>query len=311
MQLLKTWEAYHEDLSQTFFDVMIAASGYESRASYFYTKDFVKGDKKVVFSFAEYNENIVKQTNDMLFDSMSFERITCSGNESKPINEYLNKHLNPKGGRLKIIVDYTSMTRVWYASIISFLRSSMQENAAFDVYFVYSNSLYVPPQSQMNYNKYVNPIEGFYSVSVPAKPSAVVIGLGYVESRAFGLSEFFDVKPYLFIADASSSDEYYNDVVSKNYVLLKSTPEENVFLYPLNGMKYTETLLYRLCKDLESDYRIILAPCGPKPFTLLCLTTSLRFSEIDVWRISAGQADAPVDKKASGQLNVFALRFGA
>jgi hypothetical protein len=41
-------------------------------------------------------------------------------------------------------------------------------------------------------------IEGFSFFSVPNKPSALIIGLGYEKNKAFGLTEYFDAETFLF-----------------------------------------------------------------------------------------------------------------
>lgn len=65
-------------------------------------------------------------------------------------------------------------------------------------------------------------------------------------------------------------------------------------------------MLTLFCDDLLRNYRVILAPCGPKPFTLLSLITAIKLPDIDVWRISSGKAAPTIDKVADGE--VFFLR---
>ena len=103
--------------------------------------------------------------------------------------------------------------------------------------------------------------------------------------------------------------DYFNEVCENNKNLLSSIKSDNIFYYPLSNLKYAETLLSQLIKDLLDDFRIILAPSGPKPFTLISLLAAFRFENVDVWRISAGEEELPTNKEASGSFSFFHATF--
>ena len=59
------------------------------------------------------------------------------------------------------------------------------------------------------------------------------------------------------------------------------------------------TSLYYLLKD---DYSIIIAPLGPKPFTFISMLLSVKFPDIDIWRVGSGSdinkyKREPIDEK--------------
>jgi hypothetical protein len=68
--------------------------------------------------------------------------------------------------------------------------------------------------------------------------------------------------------------------------------------------------LSSLIEDLSRNYRVIIAPCGPKPFTLVSLCLALMFENIDVWRISSGKQSVPIDKEAEGDVVAYKISFG-
>lgn len=309
MELKKTSQISIDEIKDTNFDLFIVASGFESRARFFAENNQINAQKKICLSFLESSENVARKENDLKFKSLGFDFFTCSGNSNTEIVRILNDVISTSKEHLNVLVDYSSMTRVWYAAIINCLKNLERPGLIVSLWFVYSSSKYTEPPKSISYNKYVGPINGFYSITIPDRPSALIIGLGYVEARAFGLAEFFDVQPLLFIADNSSSKEFCEEVQKNNSTLLSTTTDDNIFYYPLNNMNFTENLLFRICKDLQEKYRLILAPCGPKPFTLLCLLTSLRFQAVDVWRISAGEMEETVDKQASGLILCYSATF--
>jgi len=310
MNVYKTRQSDLESVLDYKFDLFIACSGYETRARYLVE---VLGSKiiagrKYCIQFSNYKDRESRHMNDQTFSDFGFETGEYSGNESRFIFSILEELLQKvERNTLNILVDYSSMTRVWYASILQFFKYKVIEGLEVNIFFSYSSSKFVIPPKATIYNRYVGPIDGFYTITIPNKPTALIVGLGYIQSRAYGLAEFFDVDPYIFIADSSSNVEYFKEVMEKNDELIRVTKESNIFKYPLDNLLFTETLLYSLARDLRSDYRVVLAPCGPKPFTLLCLIIGQRLSGIDVWRISAGEDDVPVDKVASGYLNILQL----
>jgi len=159
-------------------------------------------------------------------------------------------------------------------------------------------------------NIHIGPIKDFTSLSVPDKPTALIIGLGYEKERAFGLSEYFDAETYIFAADDSKDFKYYEAVKHANQYLIQYAKLQNIFEYSLHHLARTESLLYSVCKSLKSDYRLVLAPTGPKPFTLICLLTAIRLKEIDVWRISAGKYSKPTKKEPDGTWSCYKVKFG-
>lgn len=303
---IKTEQVDIKDLETITFNLVLVASGYESRGNFLFNSNLhLKANSKISIGFENYLNEPIRKYNDSFFENLAFKSIISSGNNSEAIIVSIDEFLKTCDAiqEIRILIDYSCMTRVWYADILKHLLL-VNSHLKIQLYFSYSVSSYLDPPETSPINKFVDPIEGFYSISVPMNPTAVLIGLGYVSSRAFGLAEYFDVTPYLFINDSNFNAQFHDEVVAQNAELISSVPEENVFYYPLNNLVYTETLLHHLCLDLLNNYRIVLAPCGPKPFTLLSLITSLKLDNVDVWRISAGENEAPVDKKASGTILV-------
>lgn len=311
MNLDKTLQANLDNLENENYDIFITASGFESRARFIAESYKIKAARKICFGFIEYQDNDVRKQNDNLFNKLGFEYSLASGNDSKEIIRKVSVLIDSfnKKEIINILIDYSSMTRIWYAAVIKLLKFRFSSTQKINIFFCYSFSKFVPPPNDFTFNKYVGPIDGFYNITLPNKPSALIIGLGYVEARAYGLAEFFDVEPYLFIADASANESFFKTVVDVNKNLIASINEENIFTYPILNLKHTETLLFHIVKDLLDNYRLVLAPCGPKPFTLLCLLTALRFENVDVWRISAGEVDPPIDKNPNNEISLLRVTF--
>ena len=269
------------------FDLFIAASGYEQRAS-FISNNGINAEKKIVLAFEDNKEHSNRIINDAFFEKKGFKFI--------PIN-------------INILIDYSSMTRVIYGGILKYFRMLDKSDIKIKLYFSYSIAEYVaPPEIEPEtFNFY--PINSYCNLSLPTKATALIAGLGYEKKRVFGLREYFDAEAlYLFYTDKSP----YTDIVKiKNKEVITSVSENNLFPYILSDMLYTKMLLYDLCETLNEKFRIVIAPCGPKPFTLLCFITSLSISNVDIWRISAGDDDndAIMNRKPTGDTISIELVF--
>ncbi len=187
---------------------------------------------------------------------------------------------------LSVIVDYSSMSRLYYGS---FLRSCYEYkgNTKINLCFIYNIAKPIPPLCSQLFH--FEPMPGYSQLRLPQNPTALIIGLGYEEGRAYSLKDYFDAEEvYIFRTDQNSSAEYYDLVTHNNERLLRSLYNQgkrNIFEYSLENIAYTHKMLSDLCQELSDKYRIVIAPCGPKPFTLISLLVSLRLENVDVWRI--------------------------
>jgi hypothetical protein len=301
MKIIETGNIENNVLLKTIkADVVIAASGYESRSVNLVSQIDTASSLNFVVGFNNEINKFSRKKNDVFFKKKGFILYEDNGEKSKCIDEILNKIKEKRSqfSKTTILVDYSCMTRIWYARLIELLTNKIKISKDLTVIFSYSPSKFIDAPNNPAVNTNVEPIDGYNSLSLPSKPTAIILGLGYITIRAFGLNEFLDAEPFIFYNDMSYNSLFSKEVEKNNEDLLNKVKPENIFKYPLNDTKYTEILLSQLCKDLLPDYRIVLAPCGPKPFTLICLLISSQIEGIDVWRISAGEDTIASDKEA-------------
>ncbi len=133
---------------------------------------------------------------------------------------------------------------------------------------------------------------------------------GVVLSELFRCLEYFDAVPYLFYSDKSYNEEYHQEIKRVNKSLFEEINSNHIFDFPIHDLVYTNYILRNLCQTLLKDYRVIIAPCGPKPFSLLAMINSLSYEEsIEVWRISPGLKIKKVDRKPTGLISVIEVLF--
>lgn len=295
-------------LISTTYDLIIAACGFEERGI-FIPLMLKNGNhsKKIAFSFSDYKDNNIRLKNEKFYRESNYTVCESSGIESKYIvKELENFILDSIKDEIKILIDYTSMTRIWYGAILNFLKN-FETQKRLIIHFSYAIAKFHKPPLKELKTKYFTPIEGYCNLSVPSVPTALIIGLGYEKNKAYGLKEFFDAeKIFLFY----TKDSLFTTPVMKiNKELLILTKDNCKVPYNLQDLLMTKTLLFDICKLLIDNYRLIIAPCGPKPFTLLSFLISLEVGNIDVWRISGNEIGTHSDREAEGNIVILELYY--
>ena len=307
MKSIKTKEISIEEVDQ--IDLFICSSGYEERSTYLASKlmSRTRDSVKVSCSFSSDRNHKQRIQNDKVFTKLGFESFDGNGDDDyfmeRLLNSLIEKYFRERE-KITILIDYSSMTRLWYASLLRclyFHKFPIEIRSLFS----YSMAKYQPPSQVVTHNIHVNPIQGYSEFSIPDKPTALIIGMGYERERAFGLTEYFDAEPFLFYNDNYSETQFVRDVEELNKELINAIPPDKIYKYNINNLEYLENTLYRLCSSLNAKYRVIIAPCGPKPFTLISLLVSLRLNNVDVWRISAGNSRNQIRRIANGELIIY------
>lgn len=310
MKLVKTYQLPEDSYKEKSYDCIICSSGFEERARFLPSMlELESIPLKYAICFKNYTNERSRLANDQFFKANGFVLIENDADEPSFFDLiWTNITSDCNKSEINIVVDYSAMTRLWYSSIISYL-NNIASGPNVNLYFFYSFSKFAPPVNSGVRNIHIGPINGFSSLSIPDKPTALIIGLGYEKERAFGLTEYLDAETYLFIADHTKGMEYFKQVEKANEEIINFIKPENKFDYSLTRLENAESLLFSVCKSLNTDYRLILAPTGPKPFTLLCLLVATRLDNIDVWRISAGSNSQPFNKVADSTLNCYVAAF--
>jgi len=286
------------------FDIVICSSGYETRASFLADKlKDKKIDNKFVLSFKDNKDVSSRKKNDQIFENLNYTFIEKDKDENtflKDILLLINDY--PKDRHINILVDYSSMSRTWFASFINAFQYS-NSNTSF--YFSYSVAKFKNPNPNISPSIKFDPIPGFNNLSIPDKPTALIIGLGYEKGRASGLIEYFDAQEvFLFHTD---NEDYQNEITKANKQIIKQVKSDNIIPYPLKDIEYTYTILSNICTELSDRYRIIIAPCGPKPFSIISYVIGLQLGYVDIWRISGENDPIKGNRLPSGEMIIFQL----
>lgn len=277
--------------------VMIAASGYESRAS---AVAALVGDaigRRYAMCFEEHRDLPQRRANDQTLREFGYEFVESAGNSPAAIEHLVERLLSTLApDRRAIAIDISSMTRVWYGAFVRSLRKHRLE-APVSTYFLYVPAKFAERPREAPANEAVAPVQGFASLAPPNLPIGLLLGAGYEPERALGLQELLDPRvTAVMLPRFGPADPYFDHVMRSNADILARTSPEWVFVYPLGEPVATFRMLESICSGLERSCRVVLASLGPKLFGLECFLLASKDPQLSVWRVTSGARGEPRDQ---------------
>lgn len=308
MELDTTVQVTLNEVSNQVFDLLIVSSGYETRSVFLSQRiPTTQIKRKVALAFLERKDCISRSFNDRTFEQSGFEMVDASMNSIKEIHKILGEFCSGyKNKEINILVDYSSMPKLWYEAIINYFSENDFNFDNLKLWFSYTPSEYAESLHDIS-NKY-------FELDIPArlstKPKALVIGLGYEKGRAQELAHRLDAQvTYSFYSDPAVDPRFVKELIENNMDILKKLDSKKIIKYPIYDLNYINSSLTHLCVDLRLTHQIVLAPIGPKPFTLMCFLLNARYPDLKIWRFSSVAPKEVYDRKPHGELLVYKVHF--
>jgi hypothetical protein len=293
------------------YDIFILAAGYEQRSIYLPANYNIKAEIKIALAFNEKSKELHRKDNDSFLVKQGYKLVTISGEQNLDLEPYFTELLKSNGNRhMYMLVDYSSMTKMWYSGIINYLIGITKSHDYITIHFSYTPAVYNEPKkkSPVNINKLVSyPCK---KVNDSAKPTALIIGLGLDNNRAEYIRKTQNpALTILFYADPTNDLKYVEKVFKYNQDLIEQTEVRNLYSFPLNDLEKTDEMLTSLCINLRVKYNIVIAPVGPKILSLLALLLASRYPDINVMRVSSGANLAVYDRIPCCKPLVYSVEF--
>jgi hypothetical protein len=297
---LKTVENITFDRIQNqLFDLAIFASGYESRCVHLASHiDLNKVSIKLAFGFAEHSEIESRQANDRFYKENSIEPITVSSQDEKALFDKLVStfEILKDKTEINLLIDYTSMSRLWYSGILNFLR--LQNKNSVNVYLNYSLGEYTNNFLDYSYTS-INSLPSHEGSLSSNNKTLLVLAIGFSPYMVKSVIEEIEPNEIIGILPIPNIKPKYEQISEeiKNDILTQDI--ENWIRCPINDLES----IFRTYAELTSSniHRkdLIFLSLGPKIFTLASILVSQRFDQVTCLYLKSSSGSNG-DVKATG-----------
>lgn len=293
------------------YDGIIAALGYEARATYIAQHVTAAREHRLALSF-ESRGVLSFDKNEQLFVELGYVLSPLSHQEwVASVTDFLTSISAPIDGVPRIAIDISCLTRLHLATLVEAL-ASLPESSAVSVDFLYapaSSDEWINEPVMIQVAEPVHPAFVSWSDD-PSWPLTAIIGVGAEDTLALGVAEYLDVAavyayaPYGLDAKFDSLSEKANrQFFVEDYLVRRS--EYNV-LQPFELFARLESLVY----GLSEESRIAIVPLGPKVFALCALLVATSSSDaVTIWRFSSGSSHTPVERWAAEAIVSLRVEF--
>lgn len=303
MSIYRVSDLTSQELTSNEYDVAIVASGYEERCTFLSEHVTpLRVRKAILLGFVDLSETEQRKANDRcLTDRWRMDPIPTSSEDESRVYDIL-RELPAKGGKAShILVDYSSMSRLWYAGILNWARyGNGPQEIVLD--FAYSVGKYEERSQPMIIHDMLA-IPGCEGGALRSERSVAVFGLGFYGWASLCVLERLEADTvYAYLAAPPAFHTYPARVRKENKDFLEEPRvHKEVLEFPLRSVETS----YRYLSELITPYRerddITLVPMGPKPHVLASMLLSMRFPGVACLRISAERA-RPEKVEATGEI---------
>lgn len=283
------------------YDVCLFASGYESRCIHvpgLIDPSAVKNP--LVFGFTEEAKSENRPYNDAFFSNKwKHPPIPLSSDDEKPIYEHLHKSTQSIDRPIRILLDYSSMSRLWYAAVLNWARFAASGRSVI-IDFIYSIGKYKEEEHSFVIRSMVS-VPGCEGRAYRLRESVAVFGLGFYGLATLCVLDHLEADTvYAFLATDEARADYAAKTRDSNKDLIRSSKTKAVLELPLASIETCYRNLAETIAPHRPDGEITLVPMGPKPQVLASILVAMRFPEVACLRVSSNPD--PADVKPTGDI---------
>lgn len=283
------------------YDVSLFASGYESRCIHIpklISPSMIAST--LVLGFTEEAHSGKRDQNDIFFlKKWNCVPIPLSSDNEELIYEHLHKHTQSLDRPIHILMDYSSMSRLWYAAVLNWARfATSGKDVIID--FVYAMGRYKEEKHPMVIREMVS-IPGCEGRAFRLRESVAVFGLGFHGLAALCVLDRLEADTvYAFLASPGATKNYVAKTRKINKDLIDNHKTKPLLELPLASIETCYRYLAETIAPHRPDGEITLVPMGPKPHILASILIAMRFQEVACLRVSG--VPNILDVKTTGEI---------
>lgn len=272
------------ELRQSKFDIALFSCGYEERCIDIATrlnKDNI--DNVIVLSFDQHKEDPVRVDclNYFIENWRNIKLLEISQREITEIQKSLSKTIKKiNKNDINILIDYTSMSRAWYASVLNYLVNFCDTKVT--VYLTYATAVYKNLDLNVELGE-LRIIPGCEGISLTKKHNAAIFMLGF---DRYGPQRLYNLlnpnKCFGIMAAPAATYDYEKTCLEKNkdFISHYLGGEDKLVKLPINSIATCYDNMTQMLSPLRSDYNVSIIPFGPKPHIMTAILCSFIYPNV-------------------------------
>lgn len=291
-------QLYVEDISfgdvcASAYDVSIFCCGYEERCTYLASviERTLMGDM-LVFDFSDEKLDVrgVRERNENFFQKVSGRLIEVSYGQAHVVVENLRQSIEQLMSVGKesatILVDYSSMPKLWTAEILNFFKNySAEIELVFDFIYSVGEHIYSDRPRQLR-----DPIvlPGCEAVATYNKKTVAIFGLGFDSGAPVCIHQMIEPDvTFALVARPGALEEYAKRTSSINSDFTDQSVK-SVIYSPLASVKQTYDSMREVFFPYKNSATTVLVPFGPKPHALAAILAAMNYQGVTCLHASTG-----------------------
>ena len=285
------------------YDLIVFAAGYEHRCTYIPN---IFKDKQacaiIVIGFDEFcNADTRAEANLFYMEHFCGNIILSASLDDEAITKAVAAILSNKLDSVNIFVDYTSMSRTWYASILNWARFG-SDSREINIDFAYAPGKYEAQCRHRVISKMVC-IPGCEGRPDPAGRAVAIVGLGYDGFAPLTVLDYLEPDDVIaFVASPGVVADSAERAIKENAILIDSA-DRPIARFSVNDVEGTVRGLSEIITPYLGIKNIVLVPLGPKTHVLASILISMKFPEVACLHVGGYVID-PVSIEAAGDVFV-------
>jgi hypothetical protein len=250
-----------EECESANYDLALFASGYEERSSFLAARiDPSKVDRRLVLGFTTLTETPSRRENDQAFLDRWSPPVMCAADDDRLVLDALASL--PVDRQLRVLVDFSSMSRNWYGAVLNWLATYQQRHQV-QVDFAYSVGTSIAPYDPLPILE-IRSVPGFEGASLKNRV-VLILGLGFDALAPFSVLEQMEpTRVMAFVAAPGAASWYVEECLRVNASLLaEHVAPDALIMIPLNDVPRSISLLAEASAPLLAHNRVVFVPMGP------------------------------------------------
>ncbi|CAM3720294.1 hypothetical protein [Pseudoalteromonas maricaloris] len=271
-------------LTQSEYDLAIFAVGYEPRCTHLF--DLLEKSKINDILLLAYEESQQNEMHKLHLANFGINDVVIlTHSEIREVYSALIKRveaLSVDKETFKVLIDYSSMSRNWYAAILNYFFNILTIKV--EVTMVYSCAEYPLSSDFLDFELGdVKVLPGCQGSPITKKKTAGIFMLGF--DRVGPLSFYNLLEPDLVYGVVSSPGSLPNyeekaREINNQFIQHQLNNGENLIGAPIFSVAQTYENLCQLIRPIKNSYNISIVQFGPKPHLLASTIAGLVFRNV-------------------------------